>query len=425
MLRIAQVAYHTSPTAALGGSVAGGLNVYVLALSSELAALGYEVDMFTRRDGDGPEVEAVAPGLRLIRITAGPANPLDKADQVAHIGAFAAGVLEFTKREGRGYGLVHSHYWQSARAGTVVARRLGVPHATMFHTLAEVKNRARISEHEPLERIRHERLAVRRAEAIVTGSDHERVLLERLYEGDPANIHTIPCGVDVERFHPRNQAADRAALSLDLDRPLLLAVGRLERLKGLDILLGALSQLDAPRPRLLIVGGGPESDDYRSELESLAEELGIGEDVTFVGPVPHEELPAYYSAADVTVVPSYYESFGLVAVESMACGTPVVASRVGGLASTVTDGVNGYLIPWRCPEPFAEKLEVLLHNPELRENFSRAARRSVERFRWRTVALKMAALYDEMIAAYQPRPGPPGEGFGKEAYEAAVLHGAR
>ena len=203
---------------------------------------------------------------------------------------------------------------------------------------------------------------------------------------------------------------------------MLLAVGRLERLKGLDILLGALAQLDEPRPQLLIVGGSPESEAYRAELEALAVDLGIASDVSFVGPVPHDRLPAYYNAADVTVVPSYYESFGLVAVESMACGTPVIASRVGGLVSTVTDGVNGYLIPWRCPEPFAEKLEVLLHNPELRDNFSRAARRSVERYRWRTVALEMATLYDQMLAAYTPRP-PAGEGFGKEAYEAAVLHG--
>ncbi len=205
MQRIAQIAYHTSPLAALGGRVSGGLNVYVLALSRELASLGYEVDMFTRRDGDGPDVEAVAPGLRLVRIAAGSAEPLDKEDQVAHIGAFAAGVLDFTAREGRGYDLIHSHYWQSARAATVIARGLRIPHATMFHTLAEVKNRARISEHEPLERIRHERLAVRRADAIITGSDHERVLLERLYDADPATMHTIPCGVDLELFHPRNQ----------------------------------------------------------------------------------------------------------------------------------------------------------------------------------------------------------------------------
>jgi D-inositol-3-phosphate glycosyltransferase len=345
----------------------------------------------------------VAPGVRLVRIAAGPAEPLEKEQQVRFIGAFAAAVVEFARREGHGYDIVHSHYWQSARAGTVVARKLSAPHAVMFHTLAEVKNRARISEHEPRERIFHERQAVRRADAIVTGSDHERLLLERYYDGEPAKMHTIPCGVDLELFHPRDRAADRRALQLDPERPLLLAVGRLERLKGLDILVEVLAQLDEPRPLLFIAGGDARSDGYRNELKSLAHHLGVDPDVRFLGPVPHERLPQYYSAADVTVVPSYYESFGLVAVESMACGTPVVASRVGGLVSTVTDGVNGYLIPWRCPEPFAEKLEVLLHNPELRANFSRSARRSVERFRWQTVACDIARLYDDLARGHERR----------------------
>ena len=403
MQRIAQISYHTSPLAPLGGRVSGGLNVYVLSLSRELAEIGYRVDMFTRRDGDGPEVEMVAPGVRLIRIAAGPAELLEKQEQVRHIGAFAAGVVDFAKREGHGYDIVHSHYWQSARAGTAIARKLGAPHAVMFHTLAEVKNRARISEHEPRERIFHERQAVRRADAIVTGSDHERSLLERYYAGEPAKMHTIPCGVDLELFHPRDRESDRQALGLNPHQPVLLAVGRLERLKGFDILLEALAQLDDPRPLLLIAGGDAQSDGYRDELKAMARELGVDEDVRFIGSVPHDRLPVYYNAADVTVVPSYYESFGLVAVESMACGTPVVASRVGGLVSTMTDGVNGYLIPWRCPEPFAEKLEVLLHNPELRANFSRAARRSVERFRWQTVACDVARLYDDLARGYERR----------------------
>jgi D-inositol-3-phosphate glycosyltransferase len=359
-----------------------------------------------------------------VRINAGPPVALEKEAQVEHIGAFAAGVIDFARREGHGYDVVHSHYWQSARAGAVIARTLGAPHAVMFHTLAEVKNRARISEHEPRERIYHDRQAVRRADAIVTGSDHECSLLERFYGGVPAKIHTIPCGVDLERFHPRDRLAARAAIGLDPALPVLLAVGRLERLKGLDLLVEALSQLDQPRPVLLIAGGDVQSSAYREELEALARNLGVWDAVRFLGPVPHDRLPVYYSAADVTVVPSYYESFGLVAVESMACGTPVVASRVGGLVSTVTDGVNGYLIPWRCPEPFAEKLEVLLHNPELRANFSRSARRSVERFRWSTVACDVSNLYDELARSFERR-GSTGEGdFAQADLAPALTHGA-
>jgi D-inositol-3-phosphate glycosyltransferase len=292
----------------------------------------------------------------------------------------------------------------------------------MFHTLGEVKNRARISEREPRNRISHERFIARRADAIVTASDHERGLLERYYGADPARMHTIPCGIDLELFRPGDRVEARLRLGLDPERPVLLWVGRLERLKGVDILISAAAQLARRDFTLLIVGGDERSGALRSELKQQAEAEGIGANVRFSGAVPHDELPLYYSAADVCVVPSYYESFGLVAVEAMACGTPVVASRVGGLASTVVDGVSGYLIPWRCPEPFAEKLEVLLGNPELRANFSRAARRSVERFRWRSVALEIAGVYDRALAAHRPRGhGNEGAGFGAEVHEAAVL----
>ncbi|HEX6031599.1 MAG TPA: glycosyltransferase, partial [Tepidiformaceae bacterium] len=203
--------------------------------------------------------------------------------------------------------------------------------------------------------------------------------------------------------------------------PVILWVGRLEKLKGVDILIGALAQLDERDFTLLIVGGDERAHGLRSELEAQARAEGIAANVRFEGAVAHDALPLYYSAADVCVVPSYYESFGLVAVEAMACGTPVVASRVGGLVSTVQDGVSGYLIPWRCPEPFAEKLEVLLNNPELRDNFSGAARKSVERFRWRNVALEITSVYDRAVAEF--RAHEPRRPFRREIYEAAVLAG--
>lgn len=427
-MRIAQVSAHTSPLAPLGGRATGGMNVYVLELSRELARLGYEVDIFTRRDGELPRVEQVAPNLRLIRIDAGPPAPIDKESVVEFLPVFARGMAAFARAEAQPYSVVHSHYWQSGWAGGILARQLDAPHVVMFHTLGEVKNRARISEQEPTLRIRHERAIARRATAIVTASAHERELLERYYSASPALMHTVPCGVDLERFQPHDRAASRAALGLPQDAPVLVWVGRLEKLKGVDILISAIAELEDPRLTLLIVGGIEEAPELRAELESQAATAGLADSIRFEGAVPHEALPTYYSAADVCVVPSYYESFGLVAVEAMACGTPVVASRVGGLVSTVTDGVTGYLIPWRCPGPFAEKLEVLLHNPELRANFSRAARRSVERFRWSSVALQVASVYDTARAEHQSRhrpgtPGNEGAGFGKEAYEAAVLAG--
>lgn len=423
-MRIAQVSAHTSPLAPPGGTTTGGMNVYVLGLSRELARLGYEIDIFTRLDGDLPAVEELAPNLRLVRIEAGPAAPIDKEAIIGYLPDFTRNMRGFIARQGMRYDAIHSHYWQSGRVGTLLARELRVPHVVMFHTLGEVKNRARISEQEPKRRIRHERMIARRATAIVTASAHERLLLERYYGADPARMHTIPCGIDTDRFRPLNREASRRKLGLSEGRPVVIWVGRLERLKGIDILIGALAQLETHDFTLLIVGGDEGARTLRAELEAQAAEAGIGANLRFAGPVPHDELPAYYSAADVCAVPSYYESFGLAAVEAMACGTPVVASRVGGLVSTVTDGVSGYLIPWRCPEPFAEKLEVLFGNPELRANFGRAARQSVTRFRWETVALDIAAVYDRAMSDYRARTGMAATGgFGKEVYEAAVVAG--
>ena len=424
-MRIAQVSAHTSPLAPLGGRETGGMNVYVLELSRELARLGYEVDIFTRRDADLPRVETIEDNLRLVRIDAGPAEPIDKEAIIEYLPDFAHDMRRFVHEEGRGYSLVHSHYWQSGWAGGHLARDLGLPHMVMFHTLGEVKNRARFGEQEPRTRIRHERQIARRASAIVTASSHERELLERYYGAEHAKIHTIPCGVDLERFRPGDPLAARKRLGLPLHSPILLWVGRLEKLKGVDILISAVAQLDERDFTLLIVGGDERAAGLKADLMAQARLEGVADNVRFIGAVDHAELPEYYAAADVCVVPSYYESFGLVAVEAMACGTPVVASRVGGLVSTVVDGVSGYLIPWRCPEPFAEKLEVLLNNPELRSNFSRAAQRSMERFAWRRVALQMASLYDRVLAEHRARQagGHERAPFGKEAWEAAVLAG--
>lgn len=422
MPRIAQISYHTSPLAALGGRASGGMNVYVLELSRELARMGYEVDIFTRREGAGAAVQHIAPNLRLVRIEAGPPDEAEKESLPHHLGEFIRNTREFAAAEGHGYDAVHSHYWQSARAGMQLARGWDAPHVVMFHTLGEVKNRARISEEEPRVRIHHERMAARRADAIVTASDHERELLTRYYAAEDGKLHTIPCGIDLELFHPRDRAASREALGLDAATPVLLWVGRLEKLKGVDILIQALAEADSPDAHLLVVGGDDAASSLRTELETQAREAGLAGRVHFTGPVAHDRLPVYYAAADVCVVPSYYESFGLVAIEALACGTPVIASRVGGLVSTVTDGVNGYLIPWRCPGPFAERLDVLLSNPELRANFSKSGRRSVERFRWGTVAAQVARLYERLAAEHRASHNEDAyQAFGKEAFESALL----
>ena len=398
--RIAVLSVHTSPLAILGGSTAGGMNVYVRELSQAMGARGYVVDVFTRRASpDAPDTQPFGPNARVINIDAGPAGPLEKEALAEHLGEFEAHLLEFAAREGVTYDMVHSHYWMSGVVAISLAKRWQVPHVAMFHTLGEVKNRARATEHEPAARIEAERRIAKSADRIVVASAHEQHLLTALYGADASRIAVVPCGIDLELFTPMEKEFARNKLGLKDGERVILFVGRIEPLKGIDILISAAAQLHEDENFIvLIVGGDAGSLGEIAQLRAQAERLGVGHHIAFVGSVEHSQLPLYYNAADVCVVPSYYESFGLVAVESMACGTPVVASRVGGLTTTVQDGETGYLIPWRCPEPFAERLELLLDNDELRASFGRAGREAVERFRWANVADAVGELYESLLA---------------------------
>jgi D-inositol-3-phosphate glycosyltransferase len=396
--RLALISVHTSPLAALGGRETGGMNVYVRESAAELARLGYAVDVFTRDDGSMARVQSPAPGVRVIALEAGPRGPVEKEELPEHLPGFLNALRAFREREGVRYDLVHSHYWMSGWVGRHLQRLWGVPHVTMFHTLGEVKRRARLEEQEPARRIETERLVVQSADRIVVASQHEKTLLMRLYDAHDARVAVIPCGVNLDRFAPLDQASARATLGLAPDRQYVLFVGRLEPLKGLELLLDALAELEDSAPDLLVVGGDARAAGYVATLQGQAARLGLGDRARFLGAVPQERLPLYYGAADVCVVPSYYESFGLVALEAMACGTPVVASRVGGLTGTVQDGVSGYLIPWRCPQPFADKIDLLLTNDELRRTMGAAAHERAQRFRWSVVASDLAALYDRAIA---------------------------
>ena len=307
------------------------------------------------------------------------------------------GLLEFTSQNRLSYDVIHSHYWLSGRVGNVLSRHWRVPHVATFHTLAEVKLRARAGEREPEARAAGERRVIASADRVVAFSEHERDAIARLYDAGRDSIAVIPCGVDVDRFQPLDVAAARERLGLG-DGKVVLYVGRIEPLKGIDILLKAVAQLgQAESVKTLIVGGDSEGDREIERLKSLADELGISPRVSFVGRVEQPELPAYYSAADVCVVPSYYESFGLVALESMACGTPVVASRVGGLPTIVKDGVTGYLVPWRCPEPFADRLDILLNSDVVNRGMGQAARSRALTMGWSAVADRLLSLYTSLV----------------------------
>jgi D-inositol-3-phosphate glycosyltransferase len=403
--RIAVLSVHTSPLAALGQRETGGMNVYIRELARELGSRGFSVDIFTRRvDASEPVVVSPSENVRVVHIECGPDGFLEKELLFSHLAEFTRGVERFSVPDieiplsGPPYDLVHSHYWLSGKVGMELARRWSVPHVTMFHTLGEVKNRARGTEKEPPVRIEIERQIAASADRIVVASQHERNLLMRLYNAPAERIVVEPLGVDLSVFQPFARDEARRALGLD-QGPIVLFVGRIEPLKGLDLLIKALGDLDGPFT-LLVVGGDDRASGLLSEIRVQAGNLGIERQIRFIGSVQHDQLPLYYSAADVCVVPSYYESFGLVAVEAMACGTPVVASRVGGLTSTVRDGVTGYLIPWRCPEPFTERLETLLANGELRDNLGLAARRAAQDFGWERVGDGVEQLYRSLL---QPR----------------------
>ena len=400
MCNIAVISVHTSPLARPGTRDSGGMNVYIRELSRQLCRRAHTMDIFTRRtDPDSPQVVEIDERTRVIQVRAGPFGA-EKGSLRRYLPQFRSGLIRFQEEQGRAYDLIHSHYWLSAWVGQALKARWSVPHVIMFHTLGEAKNRAHLSEREPDYRIAGERLLAQGADRVICASEGERKVLIEHYGVSPLRAVQVPCGVDTDHFRPRSRAAARRRLGLPADEPLVLYVGRIEPLKGIDILLRAAAEMEG-RFCLLVVGGDSKDSRRKSELRRLAEEIGITERVFFQDAVSHERLPLYYNAADICVVPSYYESFGLVALEAMACAVPVVASRVGGLLETVRDGETGYLVPWRCPEPFAERLEMLLANEPLRRSLGRMARAAVERFRWSEVATRVEDVYHELVSQYR------------------------
>jgi D-inositol-3-phosphate glycosyltransferase len=402
-LRVAVLSTHTCPLAPLGGWETGGMNVYVRELGRALGARGVEVDIFTRRQSsEAPDVVEYAPRARVVHLEAGPRRHVDKYDVLDYLPDLACGIQRWRALTGLSYDLIHSHYWLSGRLGLLFADRWGVPMVSMFHTLAQLKNSVAetAAEREQSVRFDIERRTMAGSDRVVAATDVDRAQIIRHY-GALAPIAVIPGGVDLSRFRPLDQAAARAALGLSDAGRVLLFVGRIQRLKGLEVLFRAFALLGGLDARLLVVGGLPSSSHEAREisrLEQLAARLGVAGRVSFVGAVSHERLPEYYAAADVTVMPSSYESFGLVAVESLACGRPVVATRIGGLRTIVHDGETGLLVPWRDPALFAEALGRVLGDAALRARLAAAARASVTHFGWDHIAEQHLGLYADVLA---------------------------
>lgn len=403
-MKVAVISAHTCPLAALGGKESGGMNVYVRETCRELSRRGIEVDVFTRsQNPEIPSVISLAPGVRVFHVPAGPQAPYDKYLLIDHLEEFVEGVLGCGSER---YDLIHSHYWISGAAALQLRRHWGVPLVHMYHTLGFIKNRVARGkgERERSVRLLWEAEIARRADALVASHPLERAQLIWNYDAPPHRVRVIPCGVDLSLFCSIERDAARARLGLE-GRPWLLFVGRLEPIKGLDTLLMAMTILkgrSAYRSRaagLIIIGGDNgqalnQGMNRAIRLEMAA--LGIEDRVFLMGPKPQAELPLFYCASEACILPSRYESFGMVALEAMACGRPVIASRVGGLSYAVRDGETGLLIPEGDSHALAEAVERLLLDRYMARRLGTQASCWARGFGWASVVDSILMLYWEL-----------------------------
>jgi D-inositol-3-phosphate glycosyltransferase len=406
------LSYHTCPLATLGGKDTGGMNVYVRDLTRELGKRGLGVDVFTRSQDDHvPHVlHNLGYGNRIVHVPAGPETPLPKDHLAEHLPAFVDGVMDFASNKGLHYDLLHSHYWLSGLAGLDLRARWGTPMVQMFHTLAAMKNRVARNADEVASqhRLDSESRLLRDSDRIIAATQAELAQFQWLYHADTRNVVVVPPGVDTGRFYPIPQDEAKEFVGIPCARNMILFVGRIEPLKGVDTLMQAMALLKEEgvlerHPMCMaIIGGDPDaSPDEMSEemgrLHLLRESLGIGEMVTFLGKRDQDTLQYYYAASQVVVVPSHYESFGLVALEAMACGTPVVASETGGLAFLVRDGETGFHVPAADAPALAARLKELIQDEVLRARLGRQAAEYARTYAWPIIADQIEAVYDSLI----------------------------
>ena len=395
--RISMVTFHACPVQTPGAGKTGGMNVYVKELSRQLGVFGLQVDIFARRHlGSCEDIEWISDKVRVVHLNGGHRTH-DLADLHQFTFEFSQNIVKFQTAEKIKYLLVHSHYWLSGLVGDYLSEKWEVPHLVTFHTLSELKRRARIGEGESELRSDSERYIMSVADTIIASSIHELEMMVQLYGASRDKIKAIPCGVDLSKFRPLDMMTARDHLGLNGDK-VMLYVGRIEPLKGVELLLDVAASMDVCyKYRVLIVGGDLSQEKEVNRLMELSTRLGLSDIVTFVGRVEQAQLPQYFAAADICIIPSYYESFGLVALEAMACGTPVVASRVGGLPAVISHGRTGYLLPWRCPERFVDTIAMVFSSGSLRKSMSQAAVEMAGTMGWDNVATKMWSLYQSLV----------------------------
>lgn len=406
---VAFISEHASPLAELGGVDSGGQNVYVSELAKHLRRLGYRVDIFTRWDNPGlPKVIDWIPNIRIIHIEAGPVAVIEKEYLYHYMPAFSDGMVDFIRRERVEYDLIHANFWMSAMVASDISKIFQIPFVVTFHALGAIRKVYQgIHDKFPIERIDVEKQIVRDADHIIAECPQDREDLIRYYDAVSEKISIIPCGFNQEEFYPLDRSLSRMVLKLDPDEFIVLQLGRIVPRKGIDNVIRAVSKLTttATPARLIVVGGEHDHPDHLADpeiirLRQIATECGLGDRVSFTGRKQRDVLKYYYAAADIFVTTPWYEPFGITPLESMACGTPVIGSNVGGIKYSIEDGKCGFLVPPNDPDTLACRLRKLLTDDGLRKSMRvHGLKRVNTGFTWTKVAEKMAALYERVTWA--------------------------
>ncbi len=401
------ISYHTCPLATLGGKDTGGMNVYVKEITQKLGSLGINVDIFTRsQDEHVPHVvHELGYGNRVVHIPAGPEIPIPKSNLQDHIPEFVKNIIDFANKKNLKYDVIHSHYWLSGLAAAELKEIWKIPVVHMFHTLGLMKNRiAGNGEFEGEYRVMGERKVLKIADRIIAATTAELAQLQWLYEVATEHINIVPPGVNLRRFYPIPIDEAKEFVKIPQSKKMVLFVGRIEPLKGIDTIIEAFSILKEKKYFedhnicLTIIGGDSSmSEDKMSaemrKLRKLCASLELDNFVNFIGKQDQNILPYYYSAADVVVMPSHYESFGLVAIEAMACATPVIASQVGGLAYLIIDGKNGYHVKNNSPIELSNKITSLIDDPDLLNKMKTSALEYAKKYEWVEIAKQIIEIY--------------------------------
>ena len=405
-LRIAMFSIHSSPIGELGTKNTGGMSVYIRELARHLGVFGHRIDIYTRLNGTKHnQIIELYDNVRLIHLSAGSNGYVHKLALYYYLSDFFRALERFKNQEDLDYDLIHSHYWLSGRLGNRVQDRWNIPHIVMFHTLGTVKNSAGLAEREPDLRIATEKKLAQTSQRILAPTDREKENLLKYCNTTAQKIGVVPCGVNLDLFRPMDKTAARQRLGFDKDESIVLYVGRFDPIKGIDRLLEAIAHLKhLKRMRLVIIGGdGPATPEYQN-LQQLCSKFGIQKSVHFVGRVEQDQLPPYYSAADLLIVPSYYESFGLVGLESLACGTPVVASRVGAMEDIIEESKTGYVVADLTPRGLANRIEKVISNPACSMLPAPAIRASILKYGWPNVAAAIFNEYETVLENFRSDP---------------------